>query len=257
MGAMTMNTSSRIFLLCLAGAALPATATQVQFSRCTEFVGVAAADAAGVRALVPARYTPIVDAAGAKLVMRVADCQAVRVGSLPARPGRVAQIGVIIVSPDGTGTDPNTAINNYTLSYATNSAALALLLRAAGVPAAIDNGLTIESTPTGSGNEFYAAVSPEVDTGSPTWFLHGTVVTPLLASPFLANWWRYGSGRETKMATDIPSIRFDFSSVMAFTTSRHNLVGRLLPGGNQVSSFQITFRGAFDEGTMTVTALPR
>lgn len=246
------------WLLGLAGTAvLPAgAATQVQFSRCTEFVGVAAADAAGVRALVPLRYMPVVDAAGAKLVVRVADCEAVRVGSLPARPGRVAQIGAIIVSPDGTGTDPNTSINNYTLSYATDAPALALLLRAAGVPAAIDTGLTIEATPAGSGHEFYAAVSPEIDTGSPTWFLHGTVYTPTLASPFLANWWRYGGGRETKMATDIPSIGFDFSSVMAFTTSRRNLVGRLLPG-NQVSSFQITFRGAFAEGTMTVTALPR
>jgi len=252
-----MTIPSGMLVLCLAAAAAPATGAQVQFSRCTEFVGVAAADAARVRALVPLRYAPIVDAAGAKLVVRVADCEAVRIGSLPARPGRVAQIGVIIISPDGTGTDPNTAINNYTLSYVTDSAALALLLRAAGVPAAIDTGLAIESTPAGAANEFYAAVSPEIDTGSPTWFLHGTVNTPALASPFLANWWRYGSGRETKMATDIPTINFDFGSVMAFTTSRHNLVGRLLPGGNQVSNFQLTFRGAFAEGTMTVTSVPR
>jgi hypothetical protein len=249
-----MHTGFSIACACaLAGAAHAAgPGTAVQFSRCAEFVGVAAADAAGVRALVPLRYTPVVDGAGAKLVVRVADCEAVRVGGLPARPGRVAQIGVIIFSPDGTGTDPNTSINNYTLSYATDSAALALLLRAAGVPAALDPGLTIESTPAGAANEFYAAVSPDLDAGSPTWFLHGTVNTPVVGSPFLANWWRYGNGRETKMATDIPFIAFDFGSVMAFTTSRHNLVGRLLPG-NQVNNFQITFRGVFAEGRMTVT----
>ncbi len=224
----------------------------VRFNGCTEWVGVAAADAAGVRALVPARYTPVVDGAGAKLVVRVADCSAVRVGALPARPGRVAQIGAIIFSPDGTATDPNTSINNYTFAYATNSLPLAVALRATGVPAALDPGLTIESTPAGASNEFYAAVSPDLDSGSPTWFLHGSVVTPTVTIPFLANWWRYGGGRETKMATDIPAIAFDFSSTMAFTTARGNLVGALLPG-NEVRNFQITFRGAFDAGTMTVT----
>lgn len=224
----------------------------VRFNGCTEWVGVAAADAAGVRSLVPARYTPVADAAGAKLVVRVADCAAVRVGALPARPGRVAQIGAIIFSPDGTATDPNTSINNYTFSYATNSPALALALRATGVPAALDLGLPIESTPAGASNEFYAAVSPDLDSGSPTWFLHGNVVTPTVTIPFLANWWRFGGGRETKMATDIPAIAFDFGSTMAFTTARASLVGALLKG-NEVRDWQITFRGAFDAGTMTVT----
>lgn len=232
----------------------PGTPLVVRFEQCTEWVGVAAADAAGVRALVPTRYTPVVDGAGAKLVVRVADCAAVRVGNLPARPGRVAQIGAIVFSPDGTAADPNTGINNYTLSYATNSPALALALRGAGVPATLDLGLTIESTPAGARNEFYAAVSPDLDSGSPTWFLHGSVVAPSISGPFLANWWRLAGGREIKMSTDIPSIAFDFSSTMAFTTARANLVGALLPG-NEVRDFQITFRGAFDLGTMTVTAV--
>ena len=232
--------------------AAPPAPVVVRFEQCTEWVGVAAASAAGVRALVPQRYTPVTDAAGAKLVVRVADCAAVHIGSLPTRPGRVAQIGAIVFSPDGTATDPNTGINNYTLSYATNSLALALALRGAGVPAALDLGLTIESTPAGARNEFYAAVSPDLDSSSPTWFLHGSVVAPSISSPFLANWWRLTGGREIKMATDIPSIAFDFSSTMAFTTARANFVGALLPG-NEVRDFQITFRGAFALGTMTVT----
>lgn len=224
----------------------------VQFAQCTEFVGVAPVDAIKARALVPAAYTPVIDAAGARLVVRAADCASVRVGALPPKPGRMAQIGIIILSPDGTATDPNTGINNYTFSYATNSPALALALRAAGVPAALDAGLTIESTPTGARNEFYAAVSPDFASGSPTWFLHGSVVAPSINSPFLANWWRQSGGRDTRMSTDIPSIAFDFSSTMAFTTARANLVGALLPG-NQVSNFQISFRGAFELGTMSVT----
>jgi hypothetical protein len=224
----------------------------VQFSRCTEFVGLQPIDAAAARAQVPPAYTPVTDAAGARLVVRVADCEAVRVGALPAlsaRPGRVAQIGVMIVSPDGTGTDPNTAINNYTLSYTTNSAALVLALRASGVPATLDAGLAIEA---GASGEFYAAVSPELDTDAPTWFLHGRVNTPSFGTSFLANWWRSNGGRETKMATDIPSISFDFGSDVDFTTARRNLVGALLPG-NQVRHFPLSFRGAFATGTMLVS----
>lgn len=227
----------------------------VQFNGCTEFVGVAAADAVRVRALLPQRFTPITDAAGAKLVIRVADCTAVKVGALPARPGRVAQIGAMIFSPDGTATDPNTSINNYTLSYATNSPALAVALRSSGVPAVLDAGLAIEATPTGGANgaaAFYAAVSPDFAAGSPTWFLHGTVFTPVFNSPFLANWWLGVGAADVKMSTDIPSIAFDFGSVMTFATARSNGIGALLPG-NVVTNWQLTFRGAFDLGTMTVT----
>lgn len=230
-------------------------ALTVQFQQCTEFVGVAAADAQRVRALLPQRFTPVTDAAGAKLVIRVADCAAVKVGALPARPGRVAQVGAMVFSPDGTGTDPNTAINNYTLAYATNAPALALALRGFGVPAALDPGLAIEATPTGGANgaaEFYAAVSPDLTAASPTWFLHGTVFTPAYNSPFLANWWLGVGAADVKMATDIPSIAFDFGSEMHFATSRGNGIGALLPG-NAVTAWQLTFRGAFAAGTMTVS----
>lgn len=192
------------------------------------------------------------DAAGARLVVRAADCAAVRVGNAPARPGRVAQIGLIIVSPDGTAVDPNTAINNYTLTYASNSPALVLALRAAGVPAALDTGLAFEvsATPSG-GSEFYASASPELD-ASATWHLHGSVNPPVVPTSFLANWWRLSGTRETKMATDIAAISFDFSSPVAFATSRSNVVGQLL-GRNGIASFPVSFHGSFAAGTMTVS----
>lgn len=233
----------------------PASAT-VQFSQCTEFVGVAPVDEAKARALVPARYTLFSDGAGARLVVRAADCLSVRVGALPARPGRVAQIGIIIFSPDGTATDPNTSINNYTLTYASNAPALVSLLRAAGVPAALDIGLAYEiNPPAGPGSEFYVAVSPELDPGAgtrATWFLQGSVNTPGFNTTFLANWWRLDGGRETKMATDVPVISFDFASQVRFATSRLNPVGALL-GANALAGFALSFRGAFDAATMTVT----
>lgn len=233
--------------------------TTVQFAQCTEFVGVAPVDAVKARALVPATYTPVIDAAGARQVVRAADCTSVRVGMRPPKPGRVAQIGIIIFSPDGTAADPNTGINNYTLTYASNAPALVAVLRAAGVPVALDLGLAYEiSPPLGAGSEFYVAVSPELDGGAgnrATWFLHGSVNTPLVPTTFLANWWRREGAREVKMATDIPAISFDFASQVRFATSRLNTVGGLL-GANGLAGFPLSFRGAFAAGTMLVTTQP-
>jgi hypothetical protein len=237
----------------------------VQFSHCTEFVGLAPVNTVGARALVPARYNVVTDASsvnGATLVVRVTDCQGVKVGGLPARAGRVAQIGVLISSPDGTATDPNTSINNYTLSYASNVPALVLGLLANGVPAALDVGLAYEFSPASGTSELYAAVAPELDTSaaSPTWFLHGTVKTPGFNTTFLANWWRSREGgsnpKQVKMSSTFPTIAFDFGSVVSLTTSRLNSVGKLLPAGNQVASFPVSFRGAYDAATMVVTSAP-
>ena len=54
----------------------------VQFSQCTEFVGLAAVDATAARALVPAAYAPVVNAQGATLVVR------------DVRKGRICAIGL-------------------------------------------------------------------------------------------------------------------------------------------------------------------
>lgn len=109
--------------------------------------------------------------------MRVADRQRVRVGLGAARPGRVGQIGIIIASPDGTGTDPLTSINNYLLSYATNGWSLAAALRAAGIPVSLDEGLSIETLPQGVRQELVAAVAAD----NARWGLLGQVSTPTLS----------------------------------------------------------------------------
>lgn len=226
----------------------------VTFSKCTEFVGVAPVAETAARALVPARYHLIADAAGARLVVRIADCEGVRAGAAPRRPGTIAHIGILIASPDGTATDPNTSINNYTLSYASNVPALVHLLRAADVPAVLDSNLAYESTPAHGASELYAAVTPAL-AASPTWFLHGTVTSPAFATTFLANWW-FARGRgETKMATTFPVILFDFSSQISFYTSRNNVIGQLI-GSNKISNFPLSFRGAYDSAHMIVTENP-
>lgn len=237
--------ATAVALAALCAAAAHAAPPTVSFAGCTEFVGVAPVDATAARALVPAAYTLVSDAAGAKLVVRVADCAAVQVGSQPARPGRVGQVGLIIVSPDGTATDPLTSINNYTLLYAADSRALVQALRSAGIPAALDDGLAYEA----AAGELFAAIAPPEGT---RWTLWGTVNAPALPQPFLANWWYAGPRGEAKMATTIPSIAFDFGSQVSFYASRAGVLGSLLPS-SRIAGFPLSFRGAFDAGTMVVS----
>jgi hypothetical protein len=228
----------------------------VKFSQCSEFVGLVPIAAAKAQALLPARYTLVVDAADtARLVVRMTDCQAIRVGALPARAGRLAQAGLLIVSPDGTASDPNTGINNYTLTYASNVPALMLGLQAQGVPAALDAGMEYDvKPPLGTGSALYAAVAPELG-DSTRFFLDGSVNTPTFATTFLANWWRVDGKRQIRMQTDFPTIAFDFASSVAFTTNSANMLGQLT-GTSRVTSFAITYRGMYDTATMVVDTGP-
>lgn len=242
------------FSLLAVPAVYAADARGVEFTNCTEFVGVAPVAEARARALVPARYQLFADGLGARVIVRVADCEGVRVGLLPRRAGRLAQVGIIIASPDGTATDPNTSINNYTLTYATNMPALAARLQLANVPAVVDTNLAYEFAPVQGPSELYAAVTPEFGV-SPTWFLHGSVTHPTFQTTFLANWWFDKGGEQTKMATTIPVIFFDFTSTVSFYTSRHNVIGQLI-GGNRIANFPLSFRGKFAAGQMVVTEAP-
>jgi hypothetical protein len=229
----------------------PGRPLNVAFNNCTEFAGVAPVDEARARALVPARYTLVTDANVAKLVVRVSDCAGVKVGNGHARPGRIAHIGIMIQSPDGTAVDPNTSLNNYTVSYASNLPDLVDGLRAYGVPAAFDAALAYEFAPATGPGKLYAAAAPGLG-NSPTWFLYGTVTNPTIPSTFLANWWFLSHSLEIKMATTFPTIYFDFTSAVAFYTSRGNAIGKLL-GGNAVDNFPVSFRGQFDAAQMAVT----
>ncbi len=223
----------------------------VQFGQCTEFVGLAPVDAVGATALLPAQYQLVISGGAATLVVRVTDCQAIRVADAAPKPGRLAQVGLLIVSPDGTATDPNTSINNYTLSYTSNLPLLVQRVKSSGVPASLDEGLAYEFAPATGRSELYAAVAPD-EGGQPRFTLHGSVSTPTIPIPFLANWWRGSGAKAVKMSSTFPDILFDFTSEMSFTTSHLNVVGRLLPG-NQVASFPVSFRGAYHVATMVVT----
>jgi hypothetical protein len=223
----------------------------VNFTNCTEFAEVAPVDASSARALVPAQYQLDTSATQAYLVVRVSDCQGISVANHPAQPGRVAHIGIELISPDGTASNPLTGINNYTLSYASNVPELVEALNQLGVPAAHDSGLDYEFNPAQGPSELYAAVAPR-DADSPTWFLHGTVTNPTYPSPFLANWWFSSGEHEVKMATTFPLIDFDFSSVVNFYTSRNNVIGKLI-AGNVITDFPVSYRGGYTKAQMLVT----
>ena len=109
---------------------------------CTELIGFGPVPFAAARALVPASYALVPFDGSAGLVVRASRCEAVGVDNSAEKAALVAQIGIAVISPDGTGD-----INNYTLSYATDRQQLAQALSQAGLPAVLDRAVAYEFTP--------------------------------------------------------------------------------------------------------------
>ncbi len=183
----------------------------------------------------------------ATLVVRAAECASVRVDNDRPEPGILTQIGVSVVSPDGSGD-----INNYTVAYVTNSRRLAQRLARAGLPVSVDEDLVYEITPVppGNGGELFVDSSPSSE---PAFFLNGTVTdNTFLTIPFLANWWYESKRGRMLMATNIPTIAFSGASVTAYAR-RDSALGKLM-GGNKFSAFNgFNVRGRFATARMTIT----
>lgn len=211
---------------------------------CTELIGFGPVPMAAVRPLVPAGYIiPEISPAMAGLVVRASRCQQLSTGG-PARPVNIAQIGVAIVPPDGTGD-----INNYTLLYATSDERLARALQEAGLPAGLDPLLAFEVTP-GAGGEVYTAAAPP---GAYAWFLTGSANEPPPGgSPVTANWWFQTRRNVLKMATSIPAISYA-SATLALRTSRLSPLGQIIGGNTDTNFAFFQARGAFLSGVMTVS----
>jgi hypothetical protein len=223
----------------------------VDFSQCTEAVGVGPVSLAKASALVPAPFQvlPIAatPASTAAIVVRATNCAGVRVNGGPARPTNISQIGVEIVAPDNTGN-----INNYTLIYVSNNPELVGAFNHAGVPAKFDPTLTYQFTydSTGKAGEIYVEVEGE---GLPAYFISGTETDPTApGSDFKANWW-FAADKETiKQASDFPDIAFGTANI-ALHTDRTSMLGQLI-GGNTDSDFHILpLRGVYPAAHMDVT----
>ena len=224
----------------------------VDFTNCTEFAGEGPVPYGNAAPLVPAGYTLTKSPSGeANIVIRAAGCGSVTVNGHDARPTSLSQIGVNIVSPDGTGT-----INNYTVVYLSDNPDLVAHFNLAGFPAQYDPQLKYEftGTPATAGNLYVAAGSPFV---SP-YFIYGPETPPALnsAEAFLANWWYapqtiFGRAR-MRQQTLFPAISFGTSAVTFYTDST-SLLGKLI-GGNTFSAFTtLALRGVASTGHMEVT----
>lgn len=223
----------------------------VNFTNCTEFAGEGYVPLANAQPLVPAGYTINASSGQAPIVVRTTSCQGVQVDRSPTLPAIVSQIGINVVSPDGTGT-----INNYTALYVTNNVFLVRAFRRSGVPAVFDPEISYEYTlnAASTGGVLYEAVPTG---GGAAYFLYGpeTEPAPNSAQLFIANWW-YGPKAAVRQQTTIPAISFGTSSVVLYTSNKSAL-GKLI-GGNSYGNFSVlSLRGEFSNAQMIVTGSSR
>jgi hypothetical protein len=182
----------------------------VAFADCTEYAGFVPVPLANASALVPAGFSVAAAAPGtANAIVRVAQCSSVVVAGAPTGAGTVAQLGVNVVSPDGTGD-----INNYTVWYDTDGLLLAQGLRKAGVDAAFDPFVFYDRRLKGDGSSARLLIANGF-TPPPPFVVTGTVLVPTPATvpiDFTANWWQTNNGATAKMASDFPNILFGAES---------------------------------------------
>jgi hypothetical protein len=220
----------------------------VDFSQCTEAVGVGPVSPQKAAALVPAPFVTVASPnATAEIVVRATSCEGVKVNGGAAVPTNISQIGIVIVPPDGTGD-----INNYTLLYLSNNPELVTAFNHAGVPALLDSTLTYQFTydTTGTGGEVYVKAEGP---GSPAYFISGTETDPTAPGfDFKANWWFNGDKGSVKQASDFPDIAFGIATI-TLHADRMSALGQLI-GGNTDSDFHyLPIRGKYPTAHMDVT----
>jgi hypothetical protein len=228
--------------------ALGSASFDVAFNGCSELASITTISVAKARQVVPSSFTLAGDASGTPFVVRVADCTSVSVDGATPEAGTVAQLGVSVVSPDGTGD-----INNYTAWYYTTSLRLAAKLRLFGVPAQFVPTLDYDYAPNAAstGGTLRIAVP-----GTPAFRVSAPVVEPgASAIPFTANWWQQTDVRRVKMSTPIPAIRFG-AATATLQTARAGDLGKLLESSTETFALLDSFN-RFDTAPMTVTVTAR
>jgi hypothetical protein len=224
---------------------LPPASSGVEFTDCSELASITTISTTHARSVVPESFTLAGDASGAPFVVRVAHCRAVSVNGSAPEAATVAQLGVSIVSPDGTGD-----INNYTAWYYTTSLRLAVTLQPLGVPAQwtpqLGYDLLSNSASTGT-------LRIDLAAGHPAFRVTAPVVEPVAAPvAFQANWWIQSGARRTKMSTPIPALRFGSASAL-LSTPRVGQLGQLLDGSTATFALLDSYN-RFALAHMTVSA---
>jgi hypothetical protein len=215
----------------------------VEFTDCSELASITTITVAKARTVVPATFTLAGDASGVPFVVRVAHCHAVSIDGRAPEAGTVAQLGVSIVSPDGTGD-----INNYTAWYYTTSKRLAVKLQLLGVPAQWVPRLGYHLVPNSANT---GTLGIHVAIGHPAFHLTAPVIEPAAAAAaFEANWWIQSGTHRTKMSTPIPALRFG-TATTTMTTPSNGQLGRLLDGPTETFALLDSYN-RFPDAHMTV-----
>lgn len=188
----------------------------VDFSGCSEMASLTPVPVANVRARVPAGYALANEVNGVTfVVVRIANCSGMSIDQRPVGGGTVAQVGVNLVSPDGTGD-----INNYTLWYYTTSQPLFVRLRAMGIDEAQwVPGIDYRYAATGPGTGQLDITVP----GRPAFTIGGPVTEPVGPVPFVANWWGDSARGQIRMNTTLPAIDFGGATMTLHTGARSEL----------------------------------
>ena len=185
----------------------------VDFSGCTEFVGIGQVPAANARLVVPQRYTLAGDATRAVVVVRVSRCADAVIDGKARGAITVSQIGISVVGQDSTAD-----INNYTFAYATDQALLHARYSGAGVDADKSNKLTFTVSSAG----LLEAESTSAHT--PTFLVRGPTIAPSAAPVrFVASWWADGVHGVVRSRTVFPAIRFGTSTATLTTPAGSSL----------------------------------
>jgi len=223
----------------------------VDFTNCSEFAGEGPVALAGAAPLVPSGYSIAVVNGMANVVIRATSCAKARLNGDFGQPTVLSQIGINIVSPDGTGD-----INNFTLIYVSNNVALVAAFREAGLPAQYDPQLAYEysGSATTNGTLYVAAGAPVLT----PYTIYGpeTAPPPNSATVFLANWWyapRTRSGLvQMRQQTLFPQISFGTSGVTLYT-SMDGVIGKLIAGNTFNDYSVLALRGVYPTAHLEVT----
>ena len=229
-------------------AAAPATPKplEVAFANCSEFAGITTIAMKDARPVVPSSFTLAGARDAVPFVVRVAHCERVSIAGFAPEAATVAQLGVSVASPDGTGD-----INNYALWYYTTNARLAVALRQYGVPTQWVPQLRYQL-----GLDAHSRLSINVAPGRPAFRINSAVADPTSAPvSFTANWWAESDLGRTKMSTPIPALQFG-SAATTLKTAHAGDLGQLLHSSTATFAVLDSFN-RFATAPMITTLGPR
>ena len=193
--------------------------SRMTLSNCIEGVGMTMVATDAARTLVPAPFRLVGEDDSATPLVVLAVRGEIALGEHQPTTGIIAQIGLVIVPPDGTGD-----INVFTCWYYTSHAELARHLRHQGIDGQHVPHMNYTYGPNGVDAGFRVVVGQP---GQPLFSIDGSVQQPREQIRFVANWWASSQGGSVKMTTRIPEA-FVGEASLTLTTDLYSALGQLV-----------------------------